>query len=215
MKSRLFAGIAGVLLLFGVTGVSQAALEIIGTANYGPNEYNLIWQDDNNGQSLVWLDYSHTPSSWDNQSFWANLILGEVLILNINQGYTVDWGTNSWRLPSAGAHPVDLFYQTTSEMGHLFYTELGNSDRQLTNTGVFENLTESSYWYSTEFAYAADYAWLFSFNNGRQYFLGESNLAYGLAVRSGQVSAVPAPGAVWLFGCGLVSLAGISRKYRK
>ena len=38
------------------------------------------------------------------------------------------------------------------------------------------------------------------------------NLWYGLAVRAGQVAAVPVPAAAWLFGFGLIGLVGVARR---
>lgn len=49
------------------TSAPQATLTTIGTAQLGdsPGAYKIIWDDDNNGQSLVWLDVSgpavHNP----------------------------------------------------------------------------------------------------------------------------------------------------------
>jgi len=37
---------------------------------------------------------------------------------------------------------------------------------------------------------------------------------YALAVRPGDVSAVPVPAAVWLFGSGLMGLLGLARRKR-
>jgi len=34
---------------------------------------------------------------------------------------------------------------------------------------------------------------------------------YALALRTGQVSAVPVPGAIWLLGTGLTGLIGLRR----
>ncbi len=31
-----------------------------------------------------------------------------------------------WRLPSAGDTPASGYYNTLNELGHLYYTELGN-----------------------------------------------------------------------------------------
>lgn len=46
------------LALLGMAGMSQATLTTIGTATYFGSEYNLICDDDNNGNSVVSLDYS-------------------------------------------------------------------------------------------------------------------------------------------------------------
>jgi len=220
------AGLTAGLLMFCFNGLAQASLTTIGTATYGLSEYNLIWDEDNNGQSLIWLDYSHTPSTWENQKYWAEVILGEVLILNLDPGFTVDWNSSSWRLPTAGVDYADWEYyythgeynQATSEMGHLFCTELGlkrclfNSTEKL-NESEFDNLIASTYWSSTESEYNPDIAWYLSTSPISQGYTSKSAWQfYGLAVRSGQVSMVPMPGAVWLLGSGLAGLAVFRKK---
>ncbi len=40
------------------------------------------------------------------------------------------------------------------------------------------------------------------------------NYGYGWAVHSGDVSTVPVPAAVWLFGSGLLGLIGVARRKR-
>ena len=84
----------------------------------------LIYDSDLN---ITWYDYSKSWDTWQNQVNWAS-------------GLSVTFGSNTytdWRLPST----VDGTYAgcgcngtttagyniTSSEMGHLFYTELGNT----------------------------------------------------------------------------------------
>lgn len=106
--------------------------------------------------------------------------------------------------------------QTTSEMGHLFYSELGLSAGSTTtaqlNALEFNNLLASWYWFGTENAADPNYAWVFAMDYGNQPAYLKSGSNYGLAVRNVQVSAVPVPGAIWLFGSGLTSLAVLSRR---
>lgn len=233
----------GILLFLTLPGLAHATLTVIGTATYNESEYNLIWDDDNNGNSVVWLDYSNYSDDWYEQVAWASSLNEEgVLTINLDDGYTVDWGTNSWRLPSTvdgadvygyeGDPDGDGNYTYTegynlanSEMGHLFYVELGNlgyldtsnysnEGYGLTETGDFENLTAEKYWSGTEYADGGtNYAWYFSMKDGYQ-GNGNSKLygAPALALCSGQVSTVPVPGTFWLLGLGITSLAGLSRK---
>lgn len=77
----------------------------------------------------------NSVANWTAQNAWAaGLNGGGVLAYNINPGYTVTWNGN-WRLPTTVDGPWVWGYDgtttagyniTTSEMGHLFYTELGN-----------------------------------------------------------------------------------------
>ena len=55
----------------------------------------------------------------------------------------------------------------------------------------------------------------FSMNGGHQSNSSKTprlNGDYAWAVQSGDISAVPVPAAVWLFGSGLIGLAGFDRR---
>ena len=180
------------VLMFAVT--ASATLTTIGTANYGGTDYNLIWDDDNNGNSVVWLDYSNAMGVWASQNAWV-AGLSSVLTYQLN-GYQVDWGTSDWRLPSA--YPVD-----GSEMGDLFYNELGLAaaipvDKSELDATIFDNLEAFWYWSGTEYVHNSDFAWVFSMVYGYNGYPGsvsairkDARLYYGLAIRNAVVSAVP------------------------
>jgi len=225
MKRKLLAGLATGLLMFTMAGMGQAALTTIGTATYGGSDYNLIWDNDNNGNSVIWLDYTHDKTNWEEQNAWAG-DLDSSLSYHIDAAYRVDWGGSFWRLPSAGANPSVDYNQITSEMGHLFYEELGlhsYRDREYQvvssaelNASNFDNLIASWYWSDTEHVIKTDYyAWFFHMLYGDQNYDHKSFELNGLAVRSGQVSAVPVPGGIWLLGTGLIGLAALSRRRRE
>lgn len=171
-------------LIVAIFGTAHASLLKIGSAEYLGQSYNLIYDADNNGNSLIWLDYSHTcatcSGSWDNHSNWAINLETNLTNITLNPGYSINWLDNSWRLPST----VDGLYVsgfdgtttggyniTTSEFGHLFYTELGNigkydsdGDTQtgygLANTGPFEQLQSRAY-FSTLSTENLGEAWTF------------------------------------------------------
>ena len=219
MNKKLL-GLTVIMILLGMIGMAQATLTVIGTAAYddgtGPQEYNLIWDDDNNGNSVVWLDYSNAIASWTIQTAWT-AGLDAQLTYNIDPAYTVNWIDAAWRLPDT----VDGLYDdtlcdgtttggyniTTSEMGHLFYTELGNlafvdtscnsaqPNWGLLNTGDFQNLSSFWYWSGTEYGVNPADAWSFMLHYGNQRNFDKANAWFGLAIRSGQVndSNVPIP----------------------
>ncbi len=161
-----------VLMVMGYSINAQGGLITIGTATYSGSNYNLIWDDDNNGNSVVWLDYTNRVRNWTNQNAWASGLNG-VLTYNIDPGYAITWAADDWRLPTTVDGQFEWGYDgtttagyniTTSEMGHLFYTELGNfgyydtsgnfrsGNYGLLNTGDFQNLESSIYWSGTESA---------------------------------------------------------------
>ena len=102
-------------------------------------------------------------------------------------------------------------------MGHLYYDDLELSSRiiptpEQLNATNFDNLIVGNYWSSTALDGYLDIAWYFDFYGGFHANAYEGNNLYGLAVRSGQVSAVPVPGAIWLFGSGLVGVVTLGRR---
>ncbi len=232
-----------VLMVMGYSIQAQGGIMTIGTATYddglggGAEDYNLIWDDDNNGSSVVWLDYTNGPTDWQSQKDWALGLDNAITSYNIDPGYTITWADADWRLPTTVDGPYVSGYDgtttggyniTNSELGHLYYDELGNQGYYdtsgvyvgdgkwgLSNTGDFQNLVSDAYWSGTTESSSGTKAWRFGFYNGLQGRTRKHFDRYGLAVRSGDVSAVPVPAAVWLFGSGLVGLIGVSRRKRR
>jgi hypothetical protein len=116
---------------------------------------------------------------------------------------------------------------THSEMSNMFYNVLGNTawydtsgvatgctapNYCLTNTGPFSNLQSTDYWSATEYAPSTNLAWIFNMHYGIQYDYFKTYNSYAWAVQSGDVSAVPVPAALWLFGSGLLGLVGFGRR---
>jgi hypothetical protein len=131
-------------------------------------------------------------------------------------------GFSDWRLPTtlypdencvalSGGHNC-----TGSEMGHLFYNELGGAADQAISTthnanySLFQNIQANYYWSGTEYTQSPttpnDNAWRFYFYGGVQLNSDKGDINAVWAVRPGDVAAVPVPTAFWLFGSGLIGL---------
>lgn len=89
MKAKA-AGLLTGLFVFGMVAVAQASLTTVGTATYGGNDYNLIYEDDSINGGLVWLDYTPSVAFWWIQKDWAEGVgVGGSLTVNLDPGYTI------------------------------------------------------------------------------------------------------------------------------
>ena len=147
---------------------------------------------------FVMADGSNTKKgqmTWYGAQAWVHY-------LNITnyQGYS------DWRLPSTidsnssiigfgggGGDPT-----TSSEMGHLFYGELGQVlDQAITVTHdssfvLFSNVQDFAYWSGTEYGPNVGAAWTYYSNSGFQGNSNKVNFSYVLSVRTGHVAPLAA-----------------------
>lgn len=147
-------------------------------------------------------------------------------------------GHNDWRLPSTidtgapGAqvsnNGTDGGYNNpdTSELSHLFYSELGNKgifspggtfqpDYGLANKGPFTNFQSNAYWSGTEYAPDTHNAWYFATRFGSQNYSSKTNAMFALAVRNTPVAAVPEPETYAMMLAGLGLMGGIARRRKQ
>ncbi|WGS87055.1 hypothetical protein [Methylomonas sp. UP202] len=181
----------------------------VGTINDTPNtndtpansgHYNLAAGDFNADTGQL---------SWYGAMAWAQ---------NLDYG-----GYSDWRLPTASAKKVQ------SEMAHLFYELGGEVGQPLdavhnANYDLFKNIQVYSFGYSSsgEFAKNPTMAETFDPYQGTDSYQSKGDLLFysytiysAWAVRDGDVAdtaPVPLPGAVWLFGSGLIGLLGVNRR---
>lgn len=215
---RRFIFVAMIVAVLGISTFANAAL-----VNNGGG---LIYDTDLN---ITWYDAPAVLRNWNDSMTWAANLTVTVNGKNIT----------GWRLPTAlnqdGTGPNRGYNVTGSEMGHLYYKELGNKGYYdvngkpdqlgwgLMNKGPFTNLLPHYYWSSTEYTQDTNSAWHFLFESGAQSPLvkaWDSHHGTGLAVHEGNVGGsipapVPIPGTLLLLAPGLAGLAVIRRRLMK
>jgi hypothetical protein len=191
-----------------VSGGAQALLvgrDINGNAVAGSDASSVFLYDD--VLKVTWLRDANANGAmtWANAVAWADrLAVGAF---------------DDWRLPTAlnadGSGPCGpAFNCTGSEMGHLWYTALGNTAGAFTNDGDFLNMQSNVYWSGTEYAPSPTSAWVFNTYNGFQGGNFKGSQVYAMAVRPGDVLAaqVPEPESLLLALTGLGALALVRRR---
>lgn len=191
----LFIGMS----IFTVSIAKATLFETNGTAYINGVEYTDVKAVYDDCLNITYLDFMSDKLPWKTAGTYVENIL-----------WVADTGEkfNDWRLPVTRGTEINSWNAVDSELGHLFYVELGNKSLLevqdcpdpdsvdcvpgLVNTGPFTLLTEaSSYWYGDdESATYSTYAPNFNFAVGYQGELNKWISFYTLPVRDGDVVAV-------------------------
>ncbi len=212
MKRSHLMGALGAMLSTIITLPAHAALIGVLPATTGGTDWQAYYDDQ---LDITWTANANIngADTWDNQVAWA-------------AGLNID-GVTGWRLPSMDVNGDGGIVSCTvsqaqaackdNEYGHLFNYGAGTvfgSGITASSPGPFSNVQSGVYWSGTEFASNPTRAWVFRFDSGILLTGIKDGSGFAWAVRSGDVSAVPVPAAVWLFGSGLIGLLGMARRKR-
>ena len=160
---------------------------------------------DNNGTyTLSAVDFNGsglgTATWWGAQAFVAYL-------------NSIDYaGKANWALPSTSNQNETGYKVTDSQLGELFYNELGGTaNNAIPVNALFSNEQSSVYWSGTEYAPRPYTAWDFNTYNGYQIYSNSKGYQYyAWAVSPGNVAAaVPVPSSIWLFVSGVIGLLSL------
>jgi len=216
-SSLIAASLASIL----ATGAAHALLmgrDLNGSIGsfeaYYDTDLNITWLANANVNGLM---------TWAAANTWA-------ANLSFTDGVNVyaDWRLPTTLQPDASCDSqsgsISFGYNCTgSEMGHLFYSELGGTAGQSILTSAdpdlakFTNLQAHYYWSGSDYAPNIYLAWTFIFNGAYQSEKSKGGSIYALAVSPGDVAVangntVPEPQTLALFGLGLLGLAAARRR---
>ena len=206
MKNQLMKAVAASALtalgLVASSGAQAALVSRLGGKAFYDNVADLTWlQDANFAKTSGFI--GDGALIWNDANFWAG---------SLNIG-----GVTGWRLP--GGPMASGFNQTASEMGNLFHNVLGGvaftsiGTNHNANYDLFSNVQPFAYWSGVEFD--SSRAWVFAFGNGFQVNLAKTGRTLAWAVHTGDVGAVPLPGALLLMGPAMLGLLGLGRSQRR
>jgi hypothetical protein len=216
-----FAG----LLLLAVTGSADAALlsRLGGQAVYDTDR-DITWIADANLAATQTFGVSGIISSGSaiGQMSWTT---AQAWIAAMNTALYL--GVGDWRLP-ATLNPDPTCSNAAqslgsgcsgSDMGHLFYDELGGTAGSAVwssgdpDLALFQHLDSVGLSWSNDFTPTAPTsdAWAFQLANGGQNAIAKTSTEYAWAVRNDDIAPVPAPAAAWLLTMALVALSTVRR----
>ncbi|WP_347990284.1 hypothetical protein [Methylomonas sp. AM2-LC] len=168
------------------------------------------------------------PNAYDNGTYTLNTGMFD------SEGFTTWWGarafvnyldsinyggSSQWALPT---EVNGIGYSITdTQMGELFYNELGGTQGNPVSSGQFINLQTYLYWSGTELPtssnpYSSGMALAFNFGTGQEGISkGAPFLAWAVSQGNVATSTVALPNAIWMFGTGLLGLRLVRRNTSK
>ena len=197
------------LFMWTFCSVADATLFVRGVDSLGNQ---LIYDDD---YDITFYDYTYKGDqeigvTWHDAVDWAIN-----LFVQFDGNFYDDWRLTKY---SDGIWPFIPEQEVTKpEIGHLYYTELGNSGDGLNVWGPFQNMIDDKYWHTNRSNHQHN-AYFFDTANGTYgtAFMSSSyQLFSGMAVRQGDVltsAAVPEPGTFIMLGLGLLGFFIIRRE---
>jgi hypothetical protein len=193
--------------------VSYAALEDRGGGLIYDTDRNITWLQDANYAMTSGYD-SDGRMNWQNANALVNNLIVHDSIRNVDY--------SDWRLPSGESGCSYMWDCNYGEIGHLFFDEVGAkrgssifSARNKSNLNLFSNLQEYVYWTNLTDNRYPTYdpgAIGFDFYNGTQSDFWQRNDFYVLAVRDGDVAAIPEPETYIMLLAGLGLMGFIARR---
>lgn len=192
MKSKMLLWVVAIAVV--CSGAADASLVDRGNG--------LVYDTD---LGITWLNSSQSLLTYSQAMVWID---------SLNSAEYA--GYSNWRLPRT---PGTGTYSYEGELGKLYLTGRPYNwwgQPNSVNNGPLSSINEDNYyWYGNDEP-GGWLAWNFIFFDGRQTWCGmENNLLSAVAVHSGDIAAVPIPGAVWLLGSGLIGLVGLRRKFQR
>lgn len=203
--------------------------------NYAATQgYSLL----QNGGYLTWADaltWAEDLSYYDpvRNVAWTDWRLPKITPLDPAVGWQMQISTNGDQDDSYNVSAPGTKYagSTASELPYMFFNNLGNTSRcpvgfgfdacstdsyldYALNSGMFTNMEKYSYWTGSNENLPFKDGWGFDMRLqwGLQGAFNAGIPRIAWAVRDGDVSAVPLPGAVYLFGTAVIGWLGLKRR---